>query len=273
MSELISVVVATYNQARYLPVCLDSIWFQDYPEIEIIVVNDGSTDDTREVLAAYQQAIETEQTSYASNYNEQTQTVERVWHPRYRQEGRKFVVINCDTNIGLSAALNTGFKAARGDYCTFIASDDILLSSMCSTLHQTLRETKADFAYADMYIVDDSGRILRHFSLPDYTFKKSFCEWYLCGICKLYKRELHENHGYYSLDHVSQDHEMYLRFAMGGAKFVHVSKVLAHVRIHDKDRKVGNHTKEKESRQVQDSIELVLKARDAMQASESEYNS
>jgi hypothetical protein len=66
---------------------------------------------------------------------------------------------------------------------------------------------------------------------------------------------------------------MYLRFAMGGAKFVHVSKVLAHVRIHDKDRKVGNHTKEKESRQVQDSIELVLKARDAMQASESEYNS
>jgi hypothetical protein len=52
-----------------------------------------------------------------------------------------------------------------------------------------------------------------------------------------------------------------------------VSKVLAHVRIHDKDRKVGNHTKEKESRQVQDSIELVLKARDAMQASESEYNS
>lgn len=271
MPELISVVVATYNQAQYLPVCLDSIWFQDYPKIEIIVVNDGSTDDTLEVLTAYQQALETEQTSYASNYNEQTQTVERIWHRRYPRKGRKIVVINCETNSGLSAALNTGFKSAKGTYCTFIASDDVLLPSMCSTLHQILLEKNADFAYADMHIVDDIGRILRRFTLPEYTFNDVFCNWYLCGVCKLYKRELHEKLGYFSPDYVSQDHEIYLKFAMNGAKFVHVAKVLAHVRIHDKDRKSGNHTEEKESRQIQDSIKLVLKAREEVQASESKY--
>lgn len=267
MSDTISFVVATYNQAQYLPMCLDSIWFQDFPEIEIIVVNDGSTDNTSEVLKAYEAGLETEEASYAACYNAETASVDRVWHCRYPQEGRKLVVIDCETNRGLSAALNTGFEAATGEYCTFIASDDILLPSMCSTLHQTLMETQADFAYADMHVIDDDGRILRKFALPEYSFESSFCDWYLCGICKLYRRELHEKHGYYSLEHVSQDHEMYLRFAMGGAKFVHVAKVLAHVRIHDKDRKVGNHTVEKESRQIQDSIELVMKAREFVRKS------
>ncbi len=261
MADLISVVVATFNQAKYLPACLDSIWFQDYPEIEIIVVNDGSTDNTREELQKYLRDVETEETSYAACYNPHSQTVDRIKHRRYPPEGRKLYIINSETNMGLSKALNIGFKAAKGDYCTFIASDDILLPSMCSTLHHSIRKNNADFAYADMHIFDDNGRILRHFSLPDYTFEQSFCNWYLCGVCKLYKRELHEKHGFYSADHVSQDHEMYLRFAMGGAKFIHIPKVLAHVRIHEKDRKVGNHTIEKESRQIQDSIELTLQAR------------
>lgn len=264
MPDLISVVVATYNQAQYLPMCLDSIWFQDYPEIEIVVVNDGSTDNTLEVLKEYEKAIETEKTSYVANYNEESQSIERVWHSRYPKAGRKLTIIDCPENSGLSAALNIGFKAANGDFCTFIASDDILLPSMCSSLHRALQENDVDFAYADMHIIDDDGRILRRFALPDYSFKDSFCDWYLCGICKLYRRELHEKHGYFSSDHISQDHDMYLRFAMGGAQFLHVNEILAHVRIHDKDRKVDNHSEQKESGQIQDSIELVLKARKAL---------
>jgi hypothetical protein len=120
---------------------------------------------------------------------------------------------------------------------------------MVSDLSRALAETGADFAYADMHVVDDAGRILRRFALPDYTFEAAFCRWYLCGICKLYKRELHDRFGGYDPDWVSQDHELYLRFAMGGARFTHVAKVLAHVRIHESDRKRDNHTREKESRQ------------------------
>jgi hypothetical protein len=54
---------------------------------------------------------------------------------------------------------------------------------------------------------------------------------------------------------------MYLRFAMDGARFMHVPRVLANVRIHDTQRKVDNHSPEKESRQFADSIRLVLAAR------------
>ncbi|EPR37182.1 glycosyl transferase family 2 [Desulfovibrio sp. X2] len=258
----VTVVVPTYNQAAYLPTCLDSVWFQDYPDVEIVVVDDASNDGTAEVLAQYAAAVSSERTSFASNYDEGTGTIERQWHLRYPPEGRSLVLLRHETNKGLSAALNTGFQAARGEYCTFIASDDILLPSMASELAAALDANAADFAYADMHVVDDNGRVMRRFSLPDYTFEDAFCRWYLCGICKLYKRELHERLGYYDLSCVSQDHEMFLRFAMGGARFVHVPKILANVRIHEKDRKVGNHSPEKESRQMGDSVKLVRLARE-----------
>ncbi|MGE4297678.1 MAG: glycosyltransferase [Desulfovibrionaceae bacterium] len=257
----VSIVVPTYNQAAYLPTCLDSIWFQEYPDVEIVVVNDGSPDDTAKVLDAYARGIAEDTASYAADFDEQSGEVRRVWHARYPAAGRSLVCLAHDPNQGLSAALNTGFKAATGEYCTFIASDDMLLPGMVEGLVAALEAHDADFAYADMHVVDDTGRILRRFSLPDYTFEAAFCHWYLCGVCKLYRRELHERHGYFHLDYTAQDHEMYLRFAMGGARFVHVPKVLAHVRIHDRERNKDNHSEQNVSRLFRESQELVRRAR------------
>lgn len=258
----VSIVVPTYNQARYLPICLDSIWFQDHPEIEIVVVNDGSADDTEAVLDAYCRAVAEEETSFASDLDEAGGRVLRTVHKRYPAEGRSLIRLRHERNQGLSTTLNLGFQACTGDYCTFIASDDMLLPSMVSELSRALEETPADFAYADMHVVDDTGRVLRRFALPDYSFEAAFCHWYLCGICKLYRRELHERHGYFDLGYYGQDHEMYLRFAMGGARFVHVPKVLANVRIHDRDREVHNHTPENMRRLFDESSRLVRLARE-----------
>jgi cellulose synthase/poly-beta-1,6-N-acetylglucosamine synthase-like glycosyltransferase len=154
-----------------------------------------------------------------------------------------------------------GFQQAKGMYCTFIASDDMLLPTAISDLTAVIEKNNADFAYADMHIVDDTGRILRRFSLPDYTFEKVFCHWYLCGVCKLYRRKLHDKLGYYDEKIKPQDHEMYLRFAMNGARFVHVPKVLANVRIHDSDRQVDNHTPKNWNKLYEESAALVMKAR------------
>ena len=259
--EKISIIIPTYCQAEYLPICLDSVWFQDYPNIEIIVINDGSPDHTLKVLNAYEKAISSEWVSYASNYNEKTGVVERTEHLRYPSQGRELRIINHTENKGLSEALNTGFKAATGELCTFIASDDLFLPSAMSEMVSVLKKNDADFVYGDMHVVDDMGRILRRFELPDYSFEASLCNWYLLGICKLYKRELHDQAGYYDVSIAPQDHDMYLRFAMSGARFVHVSKVLAHVRIHDKDRLVDNHTPDQWSKLFEESKELVRQAR------------
>ena len=257
----VSVIIPTYNQAQYLPICLDSAWFQDYPNIEIVVINDGSSDNTREVLDAYEGAVASEQVSYACSYNEQSGRVERCEHLRYPPQGRELRIMHHAGNKGLSEALNTGFKVSTGKYCTFIASDDMFLPSAVTELTTALEKNNADFAYADMHVVDDAGRILRRFALPSYSFEANLCHWYLLGICKLYKRELHDLSGYYDPAIAPQDHDMYLRFAMNGGHFVHVPKVLANVRIHDKDRLVVNHTPDQWSRLFEESKELVRKAR------------
>ena len=258
---LVSIIVPTYNQADYLPQCLDSLWFQEWPNLELLVVNDGSTDATAAVLAEYARAVAQDSGSYAAAYDERLDRVERVVHKRYPPDGRALTVLTHETNQGLSRALNTGLRAAAGDLCTFVASDDIALPHMLGTLADAMISASADFAYGDMLIVDDGLRVLRRFSLPGYSFESNFCDWYLCGVAKLYKRDLHERAGIYNPRCHVQDHEMFLRFAELGARFIHVPKALMYVRAHLDDRRVVNHSPANEVRQHRESAELVLRAR------------
>jgi glycosyltransferase involved in cell wall biosynthesis len=87
----VSVVIPTYNRAKYVTETIDSVLSQSYTDYEIIVVNDGSTDNTREALAPYMDRI-------------------RYIHQK---------------NSGVSAARNRGIKAARGKWIAFLDSDDI----------------------------------------------------------------------------------------------------------------------------------------------------
>ena len=89
-TPLVSVVIPTYNQARYLSDCIDSVLAQSYPAIEIVVVDDGSTDSTPDVLAGYGRRITT-----------------------FRQ-----------TNHGAASALNRGIQASRGAFVCWLSSDD-----------------------------------------------------------------------------------------------------------------------------------------------------
>jgi len=257
----VSIILPVYNQAQYLPIGMDAAWFQSYPNLEIIVVNDGSTDGTAQAIEDYRAALGAATVSYASNYNEDSGEVERTVHLRYPPEGRELRVLTHEKNKGLGAALNTGFRAATGEYCTYIASDDIMLPSMVEELVLALESQNADMAYADMHVVDDAGRIIRRFSLPDYSFETTFCHWYFCGICKLYRRSLHNRLGYYRENLLSHDHELYQRFAMNGAKLVHVAKVLANVRHHGPRRQVDNHDPAQWNRLFRESVELVKEAR------------
>jgi glycosyltransferase involved in cell wall biosynthesis len=260
----VSLVVPVYNQAQYLPICLDSIWFQDYPELEVILVNDGSTDQTALAIAEFERALREDVESYASYFDAEQNVIERVQHPRFPQAGRTLRVIQHEKNRGLAPALNTGFAAATGKYCTYIPSDDVLLPSMISEMVDTL-EAGADFVYADMAIVDDVGRVVRRFALPDYSFERCFGDWYLCGVAKLYRTELHARFGNYDEALLAHDHELFQRFAEGGAKFVHIPRVLMNVRDHAK-REVDIHAPTSWNRLLEESKVLVRRARAHMAA-------
>lgn len=168
--------------------------------------------------------------------------------------------------MGLASALNTGIKNCRGSYCTYVPSDDYCFPSMISDMVQALESSHTDFVYADMFIVDDGGEILRKFSLPDYSFQRCFADWYLCGVAKLYKRSLHEQFGYYNENLLAHDHELFLRFAMQGARFCHIPRVLMAVRDHSREREIDIHSPDNWRRLLEESKALVREAREFMKA-------
>ncbi len=257
---LVSIIVPTYNQGEFLAACLDSLWFQDWPNLEIVIVNDGSTDDTEQVIEDYQREVERDERSFASHYDPDKDEIGRVFHPRYPKEGRALRVLRHERNRGLAAALNTGFQACAGTYCTYVPSDDACFPSMFSEMVAVL-EAGADFVYADMFIVDGDGRIVRRFALPEYSFERCFADWYLCGVAKLYRRELHEKFGWYDEGLLAHDHELFQRFAMKGAVFRHIPKVLMSLRDHDRSREVDLHAPESWKKLLEESKRLVGEAR------------
>jgi glycosyltransferase involved in cell wall biosynthesis len=267
--EKISVIVPSYNHAQYIEACLDSILFQDHDNIELIIVDDCSTDDSRRVITEYLNGVENDTASHAARYNEETGTVERAVYPRYPQQGRTIKAIFNEKNMGSTWTYNRGFREATGKFCAFVVSDDICHPQMFSTLAAPLERDEADFTYADMFVIDDCHRILREFKLPDYDFEKSFADWYLCGVATLYKRSLHERFGYYDEQARADDHECYLRFAMNGARFLHIPKTLYSVRSHH-DREVGLHDPGAFNALLSYSAELTLRAREWLEKERSQ---
>ena len=94
MNELVSVVIPIYNAADYLEACLNAVCAQSYSNLEVILVNDGSTDDTRQIVERY------------GRYDSRVKTIEME-------------------NRGVSEARNKGLERATGKYVTFVDADDI----------------------------------------------------------------------------------------------------------------------------------------------------
>ena len=122
MRSLISVIVPIYNTDKYLDKCIKSILSQTYEQIELILINDGSTDNSGKICD-----------NYAS-----VDTRVRVVHKK---------------NGGISDARNTGLNFAKGDLISFVDSDDFIHPSMLSRLWQSLINCDADIAACDRQII------------------------------------------------------------------------------------------------------------------------
>lgn len=92
---LVSVIIPIYNTAKYLPACLNSIINQTHKNLEIILINDGSTDNSSKIIK------------------------------EYTKKDKRIIVVN-QKNLGQSSARNTGLKKAKGDYISFVDSDDLI---------------------------------------------------------------------------------------------------------------------------------------------------
>lgn len=178
MGEKISVIVPVYNQEAYLEQCIDSILSQSYQDLELILVNDGSTDGTVQILE------------------------------NYRQKDARVRVLN-KLNGGIGSSRNAGLEMATGDYIVFVDNDDWIHEQQLEILHQKLLEYDAQIVVANfMKFRQEDSTFLLHLTDADY-YEKSYTvpDWMCEGTnpdvalntcftvpwSKIYRRELFEN--------------------------------------------------------------------------------
>lgn len=125
----ISVIVPVYNTEKYLRRCLDSIINQNFREIEIIIVNDCSTDNSLKIINDY-----------------------------IKQDDR-IILINKEKNKGLSAARNSGIGIARGEYIAHIDSDDWIEQNYFKDMYEYAIKNEAEIVISDFYKDFDNGQI------------------------------------------------------------------------------------------------------------------
>lgn len=163
----VSIITAVYNNREFVTTALESARKQDYPNIEHVIVDGGSTDGTLEILEAHREHIAT---------------------------------MISEPDDGIYDALNKGIQQATGKYIAFLHSDDVFGSdSVISNLVEQAERHNAEFCCSDVIIVDrDSDRIIRFYRsnfFREWLFKIG---WMPPHPGCLFKRALHDEFGLYS---------------------------------------------------------------------------
>jgi len=197
-----SIVTISFNQARFLEQAIRSVIAQDYPDIEYIVVDPGSTDGSRKIIDHYR---------------------DRISKVIYDQDN------------GPADGLNKGFDIATGDIYGFLNSDDVLLPNTIQKAAKSFRQRPdLDVISGHSLILDSEGKIVRishsdHFSLRSTAY----------GCCVLmqastfFKKDAYHLSGGFNIDNRSNwDGELFVDMALKGAKFGLINDVWGGYRIH-----------------------------------------
>ena len=200
MPALVSIIIPTYNRWSYLQMTIDSVLAQTYPHIEIIVVDDGSTDLTAEGLNRYGSRI-------------------RVIH---------------QANQGGTAARNTGINAATGDYLTFLDHDDLMFPTKLER-QIALLEAHPEFgaAHCRWQYIDPHGDVLDRIGpLPEGNLYKTLVlGCFLWSGAPVVRRDYFQQIGGFDPTIWSSDWDMWLRLSRLDCVFGCVQEVLGAYRI------------------------------------------
>jgi hypothetical protein len=197
----VSIIIPTYNRPHYLPGALESALTQTYPNIEVLVVNDGSTDNTEQVLAPYMKQI------------------------RYIKR----------ENGGCAAAKNTGLELATGELITNLDDDDrILPEKIERQVEVFMQRPNLGLCATGVNFIDAAGQVTERYIPPRLSPKTQVIE--LLRKCVLIQssvlihRKCHEHLGNYKLTHV-QDYNFWLRTCLHYEVRI-IEDVLTEYRVH-----------------------------------------
>lgn len=194
---LVSIVTPSYNQGEFIEDTILSVKNQDYPNIEHIIVDGGSTDNTLEILEKYQ-----------GKYN-----------MRWISEADK----------GQSDAVNKGFKMTRGEIIGWLNSDDVYFNKHVIRDVVSFFNCKpnADVVYGDLALIDRNGLILKIDVAPSFTRSRLERGLFIPQPASFIKKNVLTE---YLLDEnlkFFMDYDFWLRISERGYKFYHLRRILA----------------------------------------------
>lgn len=197
----VSIVTPSLNQGAFLEAALRSVLLQGYPNLELIVVDGGSADESADVLARYRPWL--------------TETIS-------------------GTDAGPASALNSGFARATGDILGFLNADDFLLPGCCERVAKGLARTRADVISGHGYFATPDGKL----GAPLYS-DRWHPRRFAYGACVLmqpatfFRRHIFRRVGGFSeLTRTAWDQQLWADMAMAGALFTMCDEPLAAFRLH-----------------------------------------
>ena len=128
----VSIIVPVYNTSKYLEKCLDSLVNQTLNDIEIIIINDCSTDKSLDIIE------------------------------KYRKKQKNIKLINNKVNKGIGYNRNLGIKESKGDYILFVDSDDYIDNNYSEELYNYVVNNNLDIAVCDVKKIDDNGKLISY---------------------------------------------------------------------------------------------------------------
>ena len=216
---LVSVAIVTFNQREFLRECIDSVLMQDYPNVEIVVADDGSTDGTHELLRTY----------------------ERL-HP-----GRFKLELAC-RNEGITANCNKAHFACTGKYIAWMGGDDLMLPGKL-TAQVALMEAQPDcsICYHDLEIFDsDSGIVLGLYGKGQSVRRGGIREVIRYGAfngacASMVRSRCTPRQGFERAITVASDWLYWIETLAGGGTIEFIDQILGRYRKHDKSvtRRMG----------------------------------
>jgi GT2 family glycosyltransferase len=198
--KLVSIITPSYNQALYLEQTMQSVLEQDYPDIEYIVVDGGSTDDSAEIIKKYADSL-------------------AYWIS--------------ERDSGQAEAINKGFARANGEILAWLNSDDYYMRNTVSVAARCFEQNPdVVMVYGDMLAVDGEGQTINVLRYKQLSLEDLLCFQIIGQPSVFFRRSALEKTGWLEPSfHFMLDHHLWIRLAQEG-RILHVPQVWSAARYH-----------------------------------------